>query len=215
MENNTSVVIIDNHPVVRHGISTMLEQRSDMDVVGESEAGASALPVIGYCKPDIAIVDSSMTTFSGVDIIPDIKALSKETAIIIYSMHQKHEPIYRAFKAGVKGYVLKIDPTNDIIDAINEVKHGRIFISPKIPSTVRKQLLAGNDGDTEGGLSSLSNREYEIAKLLSQCMRPDEIGDALCISPRTVRVHRSNMMHKLNCERANELLVLLRDYFYH
>jgi DNA-binding NarL/FixJ family response regulator len=111
--------------------------------------------------------------------------------------------------------VLKIDATNDLIDAITEVKQGRIFISQKIPSDVRKQLLAGNDGDTEGGLSSLSTREYEIAKLLSQCMRPDEIGEALCISPRTVRVHRSNMMHKLNCERANELLVLLRDYFYH
>ncbi|HID02116.1 MAG TPA: response regulator transcription factor [Desulfobacterales bacterium] len=211
----TSVVIIDNHPVVRHGISSMLEQRSDMDVVGESEAATSALPVIGYCKPDVVIVDSSMTAFSGVDIIKDIKALSKGTSIIIYSMHQKHEPIYRAFKAGVKGYVLKIDATNDLIDAITEVTHGRMFISQKISSNVRKQLFAGNDGYTEGGLSSLSAREYEIAKLLSQCMRPDEIGEALCISPRTVRVHRSNMMHKLNCERANELLVLLRDYFYH
>jgi len=211
----TSVVIIDNHPVVRHGISSMLEQRSDMDVVGESEAATSALPVIGYCKPDVVIVDSSMTAFSGVDIIKDIKALSKGTSIIIYSMHQKHEPIYRAFKAGVKGYVLKIDATNDLIDAITEVTHGRMFISQKISSNVRKQLFAGNDGYAEGGLSSLSAREYEIAKLLSQCMRPDEIGEALCISPRTVRVHRSNMMHKLNCERANELLVLLRDYFYH
>jgi len=211
----TSVVIIDNHPVVRHGISSMLEQRSDMDVVGESEAATSALPVIGYCKPDVVIVDSSMTAFCGVDIIKDIKALSKGTSIIIYSMHQKHEPIYRAFKAGVKGYVLKIDATNDLIDAITEVTHGRMFISQKISSNVRKQLFAGNDGYTEGGLSSLSAREYEIAKLLSQCMRPDEIGEALCISPRTVRVHRSNMMHKLNCERANELLVLLRDYFYH
>ena len=212
---NTSVVIVDNHPVVRQGISTILEKRSDMVVVGESEAATSALPVIGYCKPDVAIIDSSMTTYSGVDIIPEIKALSGDTAIIIYSMHQKHEPIYRAFKAGVKGYVLKVDSTSALIDAINEVKQGRVFISEKIPSTVRAQLLAGNDGDTEGGLSSLSTREYEIAKLLSQCMRPDEIGESLCISPRTVRVHRSNIMHKLNCERANELLVLLRDYFYH
>jgi DNA-binding NarL/FixJ family response regulator len=208
-----SVVIIDNHPVVRHGISNILEKQPNMVVVGESEAAASALPVIGYCKPDVAIVDSSMTEASGADLIPEIKALSKDTSIIIYSMHLKHEPIFRAFKAGAKGYVLKVDDINELVDAIFEVQEGRFFLSKQVPSEIATQLISGDGG--QGLISRLSTREYEVAKLLSQCMTPDEIGEGLCISPRTVRVHRSNMMHKLNCEKANELLVMLRKYFSH
>jgi DNA-binding NarL/FixJ family response regulator len=208
-----SVVIIDNHPITRHGVAAVLKKRPDMVVVGESEATTSALPVIKQWKPDVAIVDSSMTDLCGVDLIPDIKALSEETAIIIYSTYQKHEAIFRAFKAGAKGYVLKADTINDLIDAISEVWQGRTFLGQKIPSAIANQLLSGS-GD-EGLLSSLSTREYEIAKLLAQCMTPDEIGETLYISPRTVRVHRSNIMHKLNCQKANQLLVLLRDYFSH
>ena len=207
-----SVVIVDNHPVVRHGITTVLENQPNIDMVGESEA-TSALSVIGCCKPDVAIVDSSMTETCGTDLIPDIKALSKDTSIIIYSMHLKHEPIFRAFKAGAQGYVLKVDEINELINAISEVQQGRMFLSKQVPSDVASQLAVGSGG--QGLLSCLSTREYEVAKLLSQCMKPDEIGEKLRISPRTVRVHRSNMMHKLNCEKTNELLALLREYFSH
>lgn len=208
-----SVVIIDKHPVVRHGITTVLEQQPNMVVIGESVAAASALPVIEYCKPDVAIIDSSMTESCGSDFIPDIKALSDKTSIIVYSMHQKQEPIFRAFKAGAKGYVLKIDEINELVDAVFEVQQGRIFLSKQVPSTITTQLLSGDGG--QGILSCLSKREYEVAKLLSQCMTPDEVGETLCISPRTVRVHRSNIMHKLQCPKASKLLILLRDYFSH
>jgi DNA-binding NarL/FixJ family response regulator len=208
-----SVVIIDNHPVVRQGLTTVLKKQQNMEVVGESEAVTSALPVIKNHKPDVAIVDSSMTDICGADLIPEIRTLSKNTAVIIYSTHQKHEPIFRAFKAGAKGYVFKADEVSEVIDAIDEVQQGRIFLSHNIPNTIAYQLLTG--GGSEGVLSSLSPREYEIAKLLSQCMTPHDIGAILFISPRTVRVHRSNMMNKLNCKKANELLVLLRDCFSH
>lgn len=208
-----SVVIIDNHPIVRQGLTAELQKQQNIEVVGESKAATSALPVIKDHKPDVAIVDGSMTDICGADLIPEIKTLSKNTAIIIYSTHQKHEPIFRAFKAGAKGYVLKADEISEIIDAIDEVQKGRIFLSHQIPRIIVNQLLTGS-GDN-GILSSLSPREYEIAKLLSQCMTPQDIGETLFISPRTVRVHRSNMMAKLNCKKANELLILLRDCFSH
>ncbi len=208
-----SVIIIDKHPVVRHGITAALKQQPNMVVVGESETATSALPEICNSKPDVAIIDSSMTESCASDFIHTIKAQSEKTSIIVYSIHQKHEPIFRAFKEGAQGYVLKIDDMKELIHAVYEVQQGRIFLSKQVPSSVTSQLLSGNGG--QGILSKLSKREYEVAKLLSQCMTPDEIGETLCISPRTVRVHRSNIMHKLQYRKASKLLSLLRDYFSH
>jgi DNA-binding NarL/FixJ family response regulator len=206
-----SIIIIDDHPVIRHGVTSVLKKQSDMTVVGESDTAASALPVIKKHKPDVAILDITMTGISGIDLIPHIKAHSEETAIVIYTMHHNHDNIYRAFKAGAKGYVLKTDAIKDLISAVREAVQGRTFLSPGLPPSIKEQLVSGK-GD-EGALSVLSPREHEIANLLAQGMVPDEIGEILFISPKTVRVHRTNIMHKLDCNRANELLLLLRDCF--
>ena len=206
-----SVVIIDDHPVIRHGVTSVLKKQPDIHVVGESDTAATALPLIKELKPDVAILDITMTGISGIDLIPHIKALSKNTIIIIYSMHQSPDIIYRSFKAGAKGYVLKADAIRDLFKAVREAVQGRIFLSKSLPQNMEAQLLSG---DTEKGvLSILSPREYEVANLLGQGMAPDEIGETLFISPKTVRVHRTNIMHKLDCGRSNELLLLLRDCF--
>jgi len=206
-----SVVIIDDHPVIRHGVTSVLKKQSDMIVVGESEDASSALPLIKELLPDVAILDITMAGISGIDLIPYIKALSEETIIIIYSMHHNHDNIFRSFKAGAKGYVLKADEIRDLLTAVREVMLGNIFLSRSLPQNITEQLLSG-EGE-QGVLSVLSPREHEIANLLAQGMTPDEIGETLFISPKTVRVHRTNIMHKLNCGRANELLLLLRDCF--
>ena len=206
-----SVVIIDDHPVIRHGVTSVLKKQTDMLVVGESDTASTALPIIKEFRPDVAILDITMTGISGIDLIPYIKALSEETIIIIYSMHENHDNIYRAFKAGAKAYVLKADEIKDLITAVQEVVQGKLFLSKSIPESLMSRLLSG-EGD-KGALASLSPREHEIANLLAQGMTPDEIGVTLFISPKTVRVHRTNIMHKLNCDRSNHLLLLLRDHF--
>ncbi len=208
-----SVIIIDDHPVIRHGVRSVIKKQSDMIVVGESESAASALPLIKETTPDVVILDITMAGISGIDLIPYIKALSEKTRIIIYTMHQNHDNIFRSFKVGAKGYVIKTDEIRDLLTAIREVMDGKIFPSRSLPENIVKQLLSG---ELESGvLSILSPREHEIANLLAQGMTPDEIGEALFISPKTVRVHRTNIMHKLNCSRSNELLLLLQDYFPH
>ena len=206
-----SVIIIDDHPVIRHGVTSVLKKQSDMIVVGESEAAASALPLIKNLQPDVAILDITMAGISGIDLIPYIKDLSEDTIIIIYSMHQNHDNIFRSFNAGAKGYVLKADEIKDLLTAVREVMLGNIFLSRSLPQNFTEQMLNGKG--EQGVLSVLSPREHEIANLLAQGMTPDEIGEVLFISPKTVRVHRTNIMHKLNCGRSNELLLLLRDCF--
>ena len=126
-------------------------------------------------------------------------------------MHQSPEYIHRAFKAGAKGYVLKGDEIKELATAIRNVKQGLIFLSHTISPTIIDQLLKGSA--VAGTLANLTPREYEIANLLAQGMNPEEIGDTLFISPKTVRVHRTNIMHKLSCQRGNELLFRLRDHF--
>lgn len=207
-----SVIIVDDHPVIRHGVSSVLKQQPDMIIVGESQSADTALPEIKKFKPDVAILDITMAGISGIDLIPYIKEFSKNTAVIIYTMHEMPDYLHRAFNAGAKGYVLKGDEISDLVAAIREVKEGQFYFSRNLPQSLVQQIMSGNNG-TQGPLSGLTAREYEIANLLAQNMNPNKIGEILFISPKTVRVHRTNIMHKLGCQRSNELLLRLRDYF--
>lgn len=207
-----SVVIIDDHPVILHGVSSVLQKHIDIQVLGKSDTADTALPLIKKVQPDVAILDISMTGISGIDLIPHIKNLSAKTKIVIYTTHESHDYVYRAFKAGAKGYVLKSDQISDLVTAIRESTQDRIFLSAGLPPSILDNLAAGKTD--RGTLSVLSPREYEIANLIAQGLRPDEVGEMLFISPKTVRVHRTNIMHKLNCKRANDLLLLLGDCFH-
>ncbi len=206
-----SVIIIDDHPVILHGVTSVLKKQPDINVVGKSHSADDALPEIKKLQPDVAVLDITMAGISGIDLIPHIKLHSENTAIVIYSMHQTPDFIHRAFKAGATGYILKGDEISELLAAIRDAADGRSCISRNLPPTLVQQIMNGKVD--EGPLASLTVREYEIANLLTQNMNPDEIGEMLFISPKTVRVHRTNIMHKLGCHRVNELLLRLRDYF--
>jgi len=126
-------------------------------------------------------------------------------------MHLEPNQIHRAIRAGAKGYILKTDEIADLTKATLNVSEGHMCLSRNLPPEVLENLLTGK-GDN-GTLSALTTREYEVANLVVQGMNPDEIGNHLFISPKTVRVHRTNIMHKLNCSRVNELLLSLAKHF--
>ncbi|MCK5071374.1 MAG: response regulator transcription factor [Desulfocapsa sp.] len=211
MANKTSVVIIDDHPVIRHGIRSVIDKQPDMITVGESDSAPKALPMIQKTQPDVAILDISMSGISGIDLIPYINDRSKDTIIIIYTMSDKPDNILRAFNAGAKGYILKADLIRDLLLAIPKVMKGEVVFSKTFSEGLKEKIINGESD--KGLLSLLSPREHEIANLLAQRLTPDNIGEILFISPKTVRVHRTNIMHKLNCSRANELLLLLHDHY--
>ena len=126
-------------------------------------------------------------------------------------MHQGPNQVHRAIKAGAKGYILKTDEICYLTSATRDVSEGRMCLSRNLPPETLEQILSGK-GDN-GPLSILTTREYEVANLIVQGMNPDEIGASLFISPKTVRVHRTNIMHKLGCHRVNELLLCLAEHF--
>jgi DNA-binding NarL/FixJ family response regulator len=206
-----SVFIIDDHPVIRHGVSSVLKKKEYIKVIGEAKDAPTALKKLKTLKPDVIILDITLEGLSGIDLIPRIKERVEGVAIVIYSMHLEPNQIHRAIKAGAKGYILKSDEIADLTDATRRVCEGHMCLSRNLPPEILENLLSGK-GDN-GTLSVLTTREYEVANLIVQGMNPDEIGAHLFISPKTVRVHRTNIMHKLNCNRVNELLLSLAKHF--
>ena len=207
----TAVYIIDDHPVIRHGVRSVLNKTTDIEVIGESRGAKSAMEQFKTLVPDVIILDITLEGISGIDLIPRIKEKLEDVLIVIYSMHENPNQIYRAIKAGAKGYVLKGDEIKDLITAIRNVLQDKLYVSSGLSPKIIQQVLSGKTD--QGSLSMLTPREYEIANLLVQGMNPDEIGETLFISPKTVRVHRTNIMHKLGCQRVNELLLSLADHF--
>lgn len=126
-------------------------------------------------------------------------------------MHESIDYIHRSVSGGAKGYVLKSDEIHELITAIRDTQQGRMYFSRNLPPNTIDQLINGTA--EEGLLSKLTPRECETANLLAQGMTPEEIGKTLCISPKTARVHRTNIMHKLGCRRVNELLLQLSTSF--
>lgn len=209
----SSIFIIDDHPVIMHGVKSVLSKQPDMDIVGEAHDAESALKSLQKLQPDVIILDITLKGISGIDLIPRIKEKLNNSLIVIYSMHSTPNYIQRSIKAGAKGYVFKSDEIKDLIAAIRDVREGKMYLSRNIRPEFVEQILNGkSDGSS---LSTLTPREYEVANLLVQGMTPDEIGESLFISPKTVRVHRTNIMHKLGCDRANALLLCLADHLPH
>lgn len=210
---NISIFIIDDHPVIRHGVSSVLSKQPDMEIIGEAQDAKSALKSLQSLRPDVIVLDITLKGISGIDLIPRIREKLENSLIVIYSMHKTPNHIQRAIKAGARGYVFKSDDIKDLIAGIRDIRDGKIYLSPNIQPEFLEQILSGKTDNTS--LSALTPREYEIANLLVQGMTPDEIGTTLFISPKTVRVHRTNIMHKLGCKRANALLLCLTNYFPH
>lgn len=210
---STSILIVDDHPVICHGLKRILEKQDDMEIVGEAQDWVTALQIVNESKPDVIVLDISLQGIDGVSLITRIRDIHSTTRIIMYTMHSNRDYITRAFQAGASGYILKSDKTEQLIEAIKEVVVGKIFLSSGLSNQIITDLLAGRNIAEISGTGSLTAREYEVASLLAQGMSMEKIGETLYISPQTVRVHRTKIMHKLECSGIHELLLKLREYF--
>jgi DNA-binding NarL/FixJ family response regulator len=207
-----TVIIVDDHPVVLHGITNFLNKYAVLSLVGFAHDCPEAMNVIEHHKPDVALLDISLKKLSGLDLLKEIRKVSPKTQVIIYTNHSNQNYIQRAFKQGARGYALKSDPLQEVVEAITLVNKGRLYLSANLPENTLECLIHGTiDGDSS--VSKLTPREYEIANLLSQGQSVQDIAKTLFISPKTVWVHRSNIMQKISCTQSSELLIRLLEYF--
>lgn len=219
MSNAPSVtittVLVDDHHLLRQGIASMLADFQDVEVIGEAGDGLAGLRLIEKLQPNVAILDITMQGLSGIEMIPRIRTNSPNTRIIMYTMHENSEYIQQAMQAGSLGFVLKLDPAGELEAAIRAVHQGKNYLSPAVSAKLIDCIIAGS-GDPlampgPAGISQLTPREKELSSLIAQGYNTAKIGEILFISPKTVRVHRANIMKKLGCESTGELIVRLRD----
>lgn len=208
----TSIVVVDDHPVISHGLKGVLEKDPSFKIVGEAADRNLALTFIVAEKPDIVILDITLQEADGISLISQIKEINSATQVIMYTMHGTGEYVRRAFQSGALGYVLKGDAIEEVRQAIIAVLQRRPYLSSGLPSDIVQDLMSGKN-HSHNSISNLTPREYEVASLIARGMTPDQVAEALFVSPRTVRVHRTNIMHKLSCKGVHELLLLLHKFF--
>lgn len=209
----TSVVIVDDHQLFRQSLKIMMSKWEGIDIVGETGDWQESLKLIEANRPKVAILDISMPGLGGLELAPRIRKISPTTQVMILSMHGDSNHVYRAFKVGCRGFVLKSDSAEELELAIRTVARHKTFLSPSTSSLFINKLITQVDEEEGSLFTELTRREQEISHQLLQHRRTREIARDLHISPKTVRVHITNMMKKLSCNTRNELIESLKEMF--
>jgi DNA-binding NarL/FixJ family response regulator len=190
-----SLVLADDHGIVREGIAAFCNCRPDLKILGQSSDGGEAIELILALKPDFAVLDLHMPKVHGLEVIRRLRQAKSETKILVLSISRDENVIRELFRAGANGYLLKDGPARHLFDAINYVQDGGQYLTPLI----RREVL-DNKREQKDSLALLSKREFEVFTFLVDGMRPKDIAKALEISPKTVDTYRANIMRKLEVD---------------
>jgi DNA-binding NarL/FixJ family response regulator len=192
-----SVLVADDHAIVREGLVTLLASQPDIEVLGSASNGRDALKQVAHLAPRVVILDISMPELDGIETARQMLAAQPNTLVVILSMHSSSQHVFHALEAGARGYLLKESAASEIIDAVRMVHSGRRYLSPKVAEIVAEGL---SDRSHASPLESLSKREREILKLVADGHSSAEIGQMLFLSPKTVDSYRSRLMQKLHLQ---------------
>jgi DNA-binding NarL/FixJ family response regulator len=202
--DTTRLMIVDDHPLVRSGIRSLIQLEGDLEVCAEAEDHATALDRIAAEQPDLVLVDISLKNSNGLNLLKDIAADHPGVMTLAVSMHDEYTYAFRCLKAGAKGYIMKQEGTEKIIEAIRCVLGGKTYLSPAMTQSAVEQLGKGN-GAGSSPVEVLSNRELELFQLTGQGKEIAEIAEIMNISPRTVEVHRSHIKKKLGLRTSTDI----------
>ncbi len=195
-ESVKRVVLIDDHPIMRHGLAQLVRGEAGLDVCGEAGSAREGLEVVGRLKPDLAIIDLTLPDKNGLELVKDIRAMHPATQCLVLSMHD--EALYgeRSLRAGARGYVMKEEAADHLISAIQKVLGGGLYVSETLNARMLEQVTGSARARTTG-MDSLTDRELEILALVGKGVATKNIATQLSISARTVEAHRSHIKEKL------------------
>ena len=209
MTDQISVLIADDHTIVRSGVRLLLEAETDIRVVGEALNGREALELAESLQPDVVLMDITMPEMDGLEATKEIKTRFPQINVLVLTMHRSDEYFFEMLKAGASGYILKGAKTSELINAVRVVYQGEVFLYPTMTQKLVNGYLKLSEWDKEVG-PTLSPREKEILSLLAEGYSSKEIADRLVISPSTVHSHRGNLMDKLGLNNRRELIQFAR-----
>ena len=199
------IFIVDDHPMMREGLAQLITEEDDLMVCGEADDAPQALEQIEKLKPDLAIVDITLRSTSGLELIKDLVIRAPQTAVLVISMHDESLYAERVLRAGGRGYVMKQEGGKKLMEAIRHVLSGKTYVSEKISAKIF-DLFAGRPTESSSPEERLTDREFEVFRLIGQGLSTKEIADKLRVSAKTVEVHRVNIKQKLNIGTAAELI---------
>jgi DNA-binding NarL/FixJ family response regulator len=201
-----TVLIVDDHPIVRQGLAQLIDQERDLQVCGQAQDAHEAMQAIRTLSPDMVIVDISLKDTSGMELIKDLKVRYPDLPVLTLSMHD--EAVYgeRALRAGAKGYIMKQEATEKVVTAIRRVLAGEVYVSDDMAAKMVSKLVGGGSRKTGSPVECLSDRELEVFRLIGEGYGTREMAEKLHLSIKTIETYRAHIKDKLGLEDANELL---------
>ncbi len=200
------IFIVDDHPLVREWLANLIEKNSDLTVCGEAEDSLTALEGIAETRPDLAIIDLSLGSDSGIDLIRSIRSSFPDVAMIVLSMHDERVYAERVIRAGARGYVMKRESTKKIIDAIHEVLRGNLYLSKEMTELMVEKFMSSDPEHVGLPIAQLSDRELEVFKLIGQGYEINEIAKMLNVNHKTIHTYSTRIREKLKLDSSAELL---------
>jgi DNA-binding NarL/FixJ family response regulator len=199
------IFLVDDHPLVREWLATLLRQQPDLEVCGQAEDARQALATMEADPPDVAIVDLSLKTSSGLDLIKELSERLPTIQVIVLSMHEEIFYAERALRAGARGYVTKRESTHRIVEAIHEVQAGRLYANAELLAKLAERIVGRNQSIQAGSVETLSDRELEVFRRLGEGQANRLIAEELRLSIKTVQAYCARIKGKLALANAAEL----------
>ncbi len=201
------LLVADDHKIFRQGIKKLLEEESDLQVVGEAADGREAVKKATELKPDVILMDIAMANLNGLEATKQIKKVLPSVKVIMLTMHKNEEYILQSFQAGASGFILKEGAVEELVSAIRSIHSDKSFLSPSISKTLIDAYLRKMEtGKTETPFDLLTDREREVLQLIAEGYTNREVAKQLFISVKTVEAHRAHIMQKLNIHDIAKLV---------
>ena len=200
------VMIVDDHPVVRHGLRELLSHEPDLELCGEAESAEEALRLVGGLAPDLVIVDILLKGNNGIDLVKRLRTLHPGMRMLVASMHDESFLAERALRAGAMGYVCKQEPVERMLTAIRSVLRGGVYLTPDMTARIVQAATPHGRGETGSAVPRLSDRELEVFEAIGRGRSTRAIAESLNLSVKTVETHRENIKRKLSLKNSTELV---------
>ena len=208
------IVIIDDHPIVRQGFTQLINQEDDLVVVGEAEDASGAVEVIGRLQPDLALIDLSLKNSNGIELIKDLSRMYPDFLMLVISLHEESVYAERSLRAGAKGFIMKVEATENVMTAIRTVLDGDIYLSESMRNTLLRQITNGSNLRENKKIEEyLSDRELQVLQAIGRGESTKEIADDLNLSIKTIETYKSHLKDKLSLKNSTELMQYAVEWY--